>query len=135
MKYLSKEKYVKHNASKEWLIANGFRHNPVFSDEESEVYTYRFPVSKYGAFHLLDCELTVMLKTCEVRINVYDCNTGSIYAAFYNREYGDYGSIVNEINERIACVLNALDIRKKQENGSKSKKDKNRSRKTIKKNK
>ncbi len=36
--------YIKKNMTKEWLLSNGFYYNRLFSDDEAEVYTYRFPV-------------------------------------------------------------------------------------------
>ncbi len=37
-------KYYKRNISKEWLVSNEFKYNKSLSDEETNVYTYRFPV-------------------------------------------------------------------------------------------
>lgn len=44
MEDVSKTTYKKKNITKEWLSSNGFRYNRLFSDDETEVYTYRFPV-------------------------------------------------------------------------------------------
>ena len=42
--------YTKPNVTKQWLLSNNFRYNTRLSDEESDVYTYRFPVYKYEKF-------------------------------------------------------------------------------------
>lgn len=104
-------KYTK-NADKEWFKKNGFRFNRIFSDEDSEAYTYRFPVYKHGDFNILECELTVILKTGEVRVDVYAANTRDRYAAFYNCEYGNYDRMLKEINRRIERELNKFGIKK-----------------------
>lgn len=121
---LSKKKYVKHDITKEWLKSNGFRYNRIFSDEESEAYTCRFPVYKYGDFVTLDCEFIILIKTGEVIINVYDYNTRDKYASFYNCEYGNYDKILIIINEKIEKALDRLNIIEDDKNGSKSKKNK-----------
>lgn len=102
--------YKKDNITKEWLLANGFRFNRLFSDEESEVYTYRFPVYKYDGFSVLDCELKIMLGRNKVLIDVYDYNTINRYAPFYYQEYGSYDKILEEIWKKINKVVRKLDI-------------------------
>lgn len=102
--------YKKDNITKEWLLSNGFRFNRLFSDEESEVYTYRFPVYKYDGFSVLDCELKIMLGGNKVLIDVYDYNTINRYAPFYYREYGSYDKILEEIWKKINKVVRKLDI-------------------------
>lgn len=121
---LHKTKYTKRNVTKEWLYKNGFRYNKIFSDEENEVYTYRFSVYKYGDINVLECELVIVLQTGGVSINVYDKNTRNKYAPFYNVEYGNYDKILNVINNRIEKELERLDIRKDTNNGSKDKETK-----------
>ena len=121
---LSEKRYIKHNVTKEWLKSNGFRHNRIFSDEENEAFTYRFPVYKYGDFATLDCEIIILFKTGEVRINVYDYNTRDRYAPFYNCEYGNYDKVLIKINEKIDKELGRLNIREDNNNGSKGKKNK-----------
>lgn len=39
--------FIKPNVTKQWLLSNNFRYNTRLSDEESEVYSYRFSVYKY----------------------------------------------------------------------------------------
>lgn len=46
MDKLADTTYIKPNATKQWLLSHGFRYNRSLSDDESEVYTYRFPVYK-----------------------------------------------------------------------------------------
>ena len=107
-----KYRYTKENVSKEWLKKNGFRINRMFSDEDSEAYTYRFPVYKHGDFNILECELTAILKTGEVRIDVYATNTRDKYASFYNCEYGNCDKMLAQINSKIEDVLNKLEFQK-----------------------
>lgn len=123
MSNLSEIRYIKKNVNKKWLKSNGFKHNRIFSNEESEAYTYRFPVYKYGDFVTLDCEFIILLKTGEVRINVYDYNTRSRYAPFYSCEYGNYDKVLTIINEKIERELDKFGIGRKDNNGSKESKD------------
>lgn len=76
-------KYYKQNISKEWLSVNGFRYNRSLSNEETHIYTYRFPAFKYKRMTVLECELSVCLEDGVVKINVYDYGTNDKYAAFY----------------------------------------------------
>ena len=121
MNNMSNEKYTKKNISKEWLCTNKFKYNRLLSDEENNVYTYRFPVYKYGDFVSLECEFSVFFETGEVRINVFDYNTRSRYAPFYYIENGIYNEILDKINDRIIIQLNKFDIRQEKKDGNKIK--------------
>ncbi len=93
-------------------MSNGFHYNRLFSEDEVEVYTYRFPVYKYNKFTLLECELKVMLGDDVISVNVYDYGTNDKYAPFYYYEYGNYDKILKEISEKIENALNKLKVRK-----------------------
>ena len=101
------KKYVKQNISKEWLIANGFHYNKILSNEDGEVYTYRFPVYKYEGFIVLECELMARLDEGDVLINVYEYSTTNKYAPFYYQEYGNYDKML----ECIWTKINKLGIK------------------------
>ena len=102
--------YIKKNITKEWLISNGFHYNRLFSDSDTNVYTYRFPVYKYERFAILECELKVILGENNVYINVYNYNTINIYAPFYYAEYGNYDVVLKEIWRKINKELKRLGI-------------------------
>lgn len=104
-------KYYKQNISKEWLVTNGFRYNKNLSDEETSVYTYRFPVFKYEKMIVLECELNIALEDGEVKLNVYDYGTNDKYAPFYYCEYGDYNQMLKVINDKIKYMLGKLEIK------------------------
>ena len=105
--------YIKPNVTKQWLISHGFRYNRQLSDDESEVYTYRFSVYKYEKFTTLEGELCVALGEDEVKINVYDYGTSDRYAPFYYCEYGNYDAILRIIWRNIEKQLRNLEIDKK----------------------
>lgn len=96
--------------TKDWLLSNGFYHNRMFSDNDEEVYTYRFPVYKYNKFTVLECELMVVLGGDTVNINVYDYNTHDKYTPFYYCEYGNHDKMLKEIYQKIKSVLKRLKI-------------------------
>ncbi len=104
--------YINKNIDKKWLLDNGFRLNRLFSDEETETYTYRFPVWKHNKFTILECELKVVLGEEEINVNVYDYNTNDRYVPFYYCEYGNYDRMLKEINGKIEAVLKRLGIKK-----------------------
>lgn len=105
-----KDSYYKQNISKEWLMENGFKYSKSLSDEETHVYTYRFPVFKYERMTVLECELNVSSEDGEVKINVYDYGTNDKYAPFYYCEYGDYDKMLKIIWEKINAVFRKLQI-------------------------
>ena len=104
--------YIKKNINKKWLLDNGFRFNRLFSDEETEVYTYRFPVWKYNKFTVLECELRVILDEEEINVNVYDYNTNDKYVPFYYCEYGNYNKMLKEIYNKIEVAMKKLGAKK-----------------------
>ena len=61
--------------TKQWIISNKFHYSRLFSSEDEEVYTYRFPVYKYENFTILECELHITLGEDDIIIDVYDYGT------------------------------------------------------------
>ncbi len=102
--------YIKKNMDKKWLLDNGFKFSRLFSDEETEVYTYRFPVWKYNKFTVLECELRVILGEEEINVNIYDYNTNDKYAPFYYCENGNYDRMLKEIYHKINSTMKRLQI-------------------------
>lgn len=103
--------YKKKKVTKKWLLQNGFQYNRLFSSEESEVYTYRFPVYQYGEFITLECELMVDRSSGEVKVNVYDYNTRSRYAPFYAYQCRNARPILTKIQKRIQRKMKTLGIK------------------------
>lgn len=101
---------MKENVTREWLQSNGFRRNRIFSNNEMDIYTYRFPVYKYGDACTLECELSIVLQSGRANIDVYDYNTRNKYAPFYCMDFGDYSSMIKQINEKIQNELKRLKI-------------------------
>lgn len=127
MSNVLQKRLLKKNVTKEWLFDNGFRFNRLFSDENIEVYTYRFPVYKYENFTILECELRIISGSDNVIIDVYDYGTINKYAPFYYQEYGNYGKMLEKIWAKINKVIKALGIEEGEvSDGSKNKKDKRR---------
>lgn len=110
---------VKCKLTKEQLLSRGFQFSRVYSDDENEVFTYRFPVFKYNKMIVLECELRTALGENKIDINVYDYNTNDKYAPFYYCEYGNYDQMLKIINEKIETILKKLDIKeRKRTNGT-----------------
>ena len=89
-------------------MQNGFRYNKNLSTEESNIYTYRFPVYKYEKLTVLECELTLFVEDGTVIVNVYDYGTNDKYALFYYCEYGNYDKMLKIINEKVYKELKKL---------------------------
>lgn len=107
---LSDRRFLKKNITKQWIISNKFHYNRLFSSEDEEVYTYRFPVYKYEKFTILECELRVALGEGDIIIDVYDYGTINKYAPFYYTEYGNYDLILKEIWLQIDRIIRRLGI-------------------------
>lgn len=110
---LANNKYIKRNVTKEWLAKNNFKYNNVLSDEENEVYAYRFPVHKNGFFTVLECEIAICFNSGEVNVDVFEYGTRDRYAPFYYVEYGNYDVMLKSINDKIENELKKLRIKKK----------------------
>ena len=108
--------YTIPDTSKEWLLANGFTYDKALTyaineeGEAAEVYSQKFPVYRSDNIATLECELSVFLGESEVKINVYDCATHSMYAPFYYYKYGNYERITTWIWLRINQKLRKLNI-------------------------
>lgn len=109
---ISSNIYVKTGITKEWLDANGFKHSRMLSDNDDNVYTYRFSLCKNGYFITLECELSCIESTGEMKVDVYEYGTRNKYAAFYCVEYGDYSTMLNNINKKINIELRKLGVKK-----------------------
>ncbi len=103
-------KYTKINITKAWLMQNGFWHSRKSHIEELDVYTYRFPVYKYGKLTVLEGEISVLIEDGSIDINVYRYGTCDKYAPYYSLEYGNYEKILHTIHERIDRELKRLGI-------------------------
>lgn len=110
---LANNKYIKRNVSKEWLTKNNFKYSNILSDEDNEVYVYRFPVHKNGFFTVLECEIVICLSSGEVNVDIFEYGTRDRYAPFYYAEYGNYNIILEVINKQIETELKKFGIRKK----------------------
>lgn len=111
MNDILKNKYIKHDVSKYWLMKNDFKYNKTLSDDDIEIYTYRFPVHKYKNIPVLFCELSIDIKTGIVGINVYDENS-YLYCPFYHVQYGNYNPLISSLNNKIIKRLNVFGIKK-----------------------
>lgn len=111
MNDILKDRYIKTNISKQWLVQNGFRYNKSLSEDVIEIYTYRFAVHKYKNIPVLFCEFSIDLNTGITGIDVYDENN-NMYYPFYHVEYGNYDTLIELINKKIAKKLNSLGIKK-----------------------
>lgn len=103
-------RYVKEGVNKKWLQKHNFMYNKNYSDDETEVYSYRFPVYKHESYTVLECELSVVFGDPTVIINVYDYGSTAKYAPFYYAEYGVWDKMLTVIWRNIDRKLKQLDI-------------------------
>lgn len=96
--------------SKQWLLDHGFIYNKTLSNDDTDVYTYRFPVLKYNSYTTLECGLSIIFGDNKIKIDVYDYGTRDKYAPFYYTEYGNHTKILNtiwfNIDHRIKQIKN-----------------------------
>lgn len=83
--------------TKETLKENNFRYI-------DGLYSYRFPVYKYKKEPILWCYLYVDIENNLCNLNVIDSNN-SVYAPYFNREYGGENIVVESIDRRISTQI------------------------------
>lgn len=111
MEILNK-KYIVNEVSKDKLLKNEFRYNKQLSTADENIYILRFPLRKYKRYTTLEGVICTELNTGETNINVYNCNTNSIYPPCYNYCDNDkrYKKLLNIIRQTIIHKLKDLDI-------------------------
>lgn len=97
--------------TKEDLYNKGFRYNKTFSEDGLDYYSLRFPVYKHNDAPVIDCELVIALETGEVNINVFNSNTRTIYAPYYNNYYGGENKVLDTVNKNIESMLRKLGVK------------------------
>lgn len=102
--------FVKPNITKSWLKNNGFQYSRVYSNDDEQVYYYKFPVYQYHTYVTLECEIRITLNNGEVSIDIFDSDTKEKYAPFYFEEQEAYEYMVKIINNRVINTLNELGI-------------------------
>mgnify|MGYP003314232537 CR=1 FL=1 len=106
------EFYIKKSIiTKSWLNKNDFLFSKIFSDEEDDVYYYRFVVWRYGNAGVLEAEIRISTSG-EVKVNCFDYGTRNIYASWYCRDFGN-NDVVTQIDEKIRKELERLGITEK----------------------
>ena len=109
---LSKMTFYCPNLSKNWLEKNGFRYNKSLSSkDDGEIYTMRFPVLNWNLIVTVEAEIMFNVTDNIAHINCYDKGTRSIYGAFYYYEYGNYDSIVEQINKSIEKKIKKIGLK------------------------
>lgn len=68
--------------SKEFLQSNKFKYRTNLSDNNDEMYTYRFPVIFYNKIPTTECEIVVSSSVRTVTINVYNSGTKELYSSY-----------------------------------------------------
>lgn len=81
----------------------GFRYNA-----KTDVYSYRFSVYEYNNSSVLYCEVTV-LENNIVNFHVFNSNDNTLYAPYYNTEFGK-NDLIKVIDERIKKQFKRLRI-------------------------
>lgn len=110
MGYIAETKWHKKDINTKWLFANGFRFNKEYSDKDSDVYTYLFPVYKYNKIPLYECMIIIYCDNGEVNMRVQDCKTKSLYPQFYYDSQNNHTCLINKIERVILNELKKLEI-------------------------
>lgn len=97
--------------TKEDLCNKGFRYNKTFSEDGFDYYSLRLPVYKYNNSPVIECELIVALESGEVNINVFNSNSRSAYAPYYNNYYGGENKVLDTVNKNIESMLRKLGVK------------------------
>ena len=116
MELLNLYKYKKPNINRIWLKKYNFTHQPNLSYGGEDVYFAFFPVYKWGDVTTLECRLTALLPSGEIRIDVFDLNSGGSYAPFYWHDDNIHDSILARINKNIKNRLKKIGVKQVNEN-------------------
>lgn len=103
--------YKINNCQKDFLQNHKFRYNEYLSEYDDEVYTYKFPLISNNKTATIECEISLLLTTGVVNVNVYNAGTKELYAPYYNREFGNY-ELLRTIDMKIDNKLKELWIEK-----------------------
>lgn len=106
---MGNEKYIR-TQSLEQLKNKGFQ--LLQQNKEGDLYSYKFPLYKYKAKTLIECEIIVFSDTKDVRINIIDIDNGSLYSGYYT-DYSGYDFMKNILNRKIDNKLKYLGIKEK----------------------
>lgn len=102
--------FIKNDVTKSWLRNNGFHYNRIFSTDEEQIYSYRFPVYQYRSYVTLECEILICINDGRVQADVYDYGTRDKYDPFYYEEQDAYKNIIKIITSRILSQLEDFEI-------------------------
>lgn len=116
--------YGKRGMTRKWLQSHGFKPNLDMSVADTDVFTYRFPIYKYGKQTMYECELNTTIPVnrhyaSKVTIEVIDSQANKPYYPFYHNEWGRYDTLFNKFNEEIDVKLKKLGLRRKKKYESK----------------
>lgn len=81
-----------------------------YSDSDSQIYVHTFPILKYKKYTVLDGEFIYNTTNHTVKVNIYDSKNGTIYAPYYNHNYGDFSSILSKCTDSINRELKKVGI-------------------------
>lgn len=107
VKSIHEDQYIISDNTVKHLLDLGFKY-----DNDDDKYTYTFPVLRYDKMTVLRGRITAYTDTNEIQVDVTD-NNFTLYAPFYNTEYGNYDVILNKINKSILNEFSKLKITKK----------------------
>lgn len=104
--------YKMKDYSKEFLQKHKFRYSSYLSEYGDDVYTYKFPLIYSIKTPVIECEISVSTSIGMVNVNVYKAGTKELYPSYYNKEYGNYKSVMRLIDIKINRKLKELGIEK-----------------------
>jgi len=103
--FINKKKLTAH-----WLEKNHFYWSRIFSDADHPVYFHRFTVWTYGNAGVIEAEIRIEIPTGDVKLGCYDGGSRSLYASWYNRDFGN-SEVTTKIDEKIKDKFKELGIR------------------------
>ena len=109
--YLSLKTFTVPHLNKNWLDRYYFRYNRALSSkEDGDVYTMRFPVMNWETYITVEAEIMINIKDNIIHINCYDKGTRSLYAPWYSYIYGNYGTVIEDINNIVEEKIKKMGI-------------------------
>jgi len=83
-----------------------------FAKRHSNCYKLNLPLYKYEDAPVIILSVITSLKDNYIGYDVIDCNSDTLYAAFYDQEYHKNNKVLQNVNKKLDSIFNEMKIRK-----------------------
>lgn len=83
-----------------------------FTKRNGNCYKLNLPLYKYEDAPVIILFVITSLKDNYIGYDVIDCNSDTLYAAFYDQEYHKNNKVLQNVNKKLDSIFNEMKIRK-----------------------